>query len=81
MRELDDAFGLSALLDVLLGGAALVSEPHHPFWLHGQVGDGDAQPGEKLARMPFDLGDDAALIRPALRLIVEIPVEALDLDQ
>ena len=29
--------GVFAFLDVLLGGAALVIEPHHPVWLHRQV--------------------------------------------
>jgi len=49
---------------VLFGGAALVVEAHHLVWLHGQVGDDEAEPWEKLAQMPFDLGDYTAGIVP-----------------
>ncbi|MCK9991773.1 MAG: hypothetical protein Dbin4_00293 [Alphaproteobacteria bacterium] len=34
--------GVFALLDVLLGRAALIVEQHHPIRLHGQVGDDEA---------------------------------------
>src|SRR3546814_19250709 len=66
------AKGIFAFLDVLLCGAALVVEPHHPVWLHRQVGDDEADFGEQLARMPFDLGDDAARLVPGRRLILEV---------
>ena len=66
---------------MLLSGAALVVEPHHPVRLHRQVGDNEAHAGKQLARMPLDLGDHAAWFVPALRLILEILVEALDLGQ
>ena len=75
------AKGEFALFDVLLCGAALVAEPHHPVWLHLQVGDDEADTREQLARIPFDLGDDAALLVPGRRLILEVLVEAFDLGQ
>jgi hypothetical protein len=37
--------------------------------------------GEQLARMPFDLGDHAALLVPGCRLILEVLEEPLDLGQ
>ena len=43
-----------------------------------QVGDDEAQAGEQLPRMPLDLRDHAAFTLPALRLIMEVLVEALD---
>jgi len=78
-RQPRPAKGILALLDVLLGGAALVVEPHHPVWFHRQVGDDEADFGEQLARMPFDLGDHPARLVPRRRLILEVLVEALDL--
>ena len=72
--------GILALLDVLLGRAALIVEPHHPIRVHRQVGDDEAHAGEQLARMPFDLGNHPAWLVPALRLILEVLVEPLDLD-
>ena len=75
------AEGVFAFLDVLLGGAALVVEPDHPVWLHRQVGDYEADTREQFARVPFDLGDDAAFLVPGRRLILEVLVEALDLGQ
>ena len=66
-----------ALLDVLPGGAALVIEPNHPVWFHRQVGDNETHTGEQLTRVPFDPGDDAALLVPGRRLIVEIHEEPL----
>ena len=47
--------------------------------LHGQVGDDEAHAGEQLARMPLDLGDDAARLVPGRSLILEVLVKALDL--
>jgi hypothetical protein len=55
--------GILALLDVLLCHAALIVEPHHPVWLHRQVGDDEAHTGEELTWMPFDLRDDATVRR------------------
>jgi hypothetical protein len=34
--------GVLALLDMLLGGAALIVEPHHPIRFHRQVCDDEA---------------------------------------
>src|SRR3546814_8849532 len=73
--------GIFSFLDVRLCGAALVVEPHHPVWLHRQVGDDEADFGEQLARMPFDLGDDAARLVPGRRLILEVLEEPFDLGQ
>ena len=73
--------GVFALLDMLLGGAAPVVEPDHPVRLHRQIGDDEADTREQLARMPFDLGDHAALFVPGGRLIVEILEEPFDLGQ
>ncbi len=67
------------LIDVLLGGAALIIEPHHLVRLHRQVGDDEADTREQLVRMPFDLGDHTALIVPRRRLIFEVLEEPLDL--
>src|SRR3546814_3956677 len=53
----------------------------HPVWLHRQVGDDEADFGEQLARMPFDLGDDAARLVPGRRLILEVLEEPFDLGQ
>ena len=78
-RQARPAESVFAFLDVLLGGAALVGEAHHPVRLHGQVGNDEAHAGEQLARMPLDLGDDAALFFPALGQLMETHVEALDL--
>jgi hypothetical protein len=58
---------------VLLGGAALVVEPHHhPVRLHRQVGDDEADTREQLARMPFDLGNHTARLVPGRGLILEV---------
>jgi hypothetical protein len=45
-RQPGPAEGVIAFLDMLLGGAALVIEPHHPLGLHGQVGDDEAHTGK-----------------------------------
>gem|GEM_PF-2606171 len=73
--------GMLAFLDVLLGGAALVVEPHDPVRVHGHVGDDEADTRKQLARMPFNLGDHPARLVPGRRLIFEVLVEALDLGQ
>jgi hypothetical protein len=64
---------------VLLGGAALVVEAHHPVRVHGQVGDDEADFWEQLARTPFCLGGDTAGLVPGCGLILEVVIEALDL--
>ena len=53
-----------ALLDVLLGGAALIVECDDPFSGTAQVGDNEADARIQFARMPFDLGDDATGLCP-----------------
>jgi len=73
--------GVLPFLDVLLGGAALVVEPHHPVRLHRQVGDDEADTREQLARMPFDLGDHTARLVPRPCLILEVLEEPFDLGQ
>jgi hypothetical protein len=73
--------GILALLEVLLGPAALIVEPHHPIRVHRQVGDDVADLWEHLARMPFGLRDGPALLIPGCGLILEILLEALDLGQ
>lgn len=71
--------GVFALLDVLLGRAALIVELHHPIQLHGQVGDDEADLWKQLAQVPFDLSDHPAFLAPGRRLIVEILEEPFDL--
>jgi hypothetical protein len=66
---------------VLLGGAPLIVEPHHPVRVHRQVGDYEAHAGEQLARGPLDFGNHPAWFVPTLRLILEILMETLDLGQ
>jgi len=68
-------------LDVLLSGATLVVEAGNALRLHRQVGDDEANLWEQLAQMPFDLGDDAALLVPALCLVMEVFEEPFDLGQ
>ena len=62
---------------MLLSRAALIIELNHPVRLLRQVGDVESHTGKQLALMPFDLGDDAALLAPRHRLIVEILEELL----
>ena len=59
-RQPRPAEGILAFLDMLLGGATLIVEAHHPAGLHRKVGDDEAQAGEQLPRMPLDLRDHAA---------------------
>ena len=63
-RQARPAEGVFALCDVLLCGAALIVEPHHPIRVNRQVGDDEANAGERPAGMPFNLGDDAPLLAP-----------------
>jgi len=56
-----------AFLDVLLRRAALIVEDDNPFGGTGEVGDDEADPWIKFARMPFDLGDNPARLGPATR--------------
>ena len=60
---------------------SLIVKPHHPVRLHRQIGDDEADTWEEFAWRPFDLGDDAARLVPGCGLILEVLVEALDLDQ
>ncbi len=70
--------GVRSFLDVLLSCAASILEAGDLVRLHGQVGDDEAHAGEQLARMPLDLGDDAARLVPGRSLILEILMKALD---
>src|ERR1700737_1018217 len=58
----------------LLTGAALVVEGDDILGGSHPVCDDEADARIKLARMPFDLGDDPARLRPASGLIGEIRV-------
>ena len=60
-----------ALLDVLLGRAALVIEGDHALGRAGQIGDDEADARIEFAQMPFDLGDGPAFPVPRPRLIAE----------
>jgi len=70
-----------AFLDMLLCCAALIVEADDPVRLHRQVGDDEADFGEQLARMPFDLRYDTAGLVPGRRLILEVLVKAFDRGQ
>ena len=63
-----------ALLDVLLGGAALIVECDDPFSGTAQVGDSEADARIQFARMPFDLGNHAGGLCPTCGLIAEARV-------
>ena len=59
--------GPFAFLDPLLGRAALIVERHDPLGWVRQVRHDEADAGIEFARMPLDLGHDAARRLPALR--------------
>jgi hypothetical protein len=48
----------------LLGCAAVIVERDDPLRRPAEVGNDEADAGIKLARMPLDLGDDAAFPGP-----------------
>ena len=50
----------------------MVLEPHNPVGVHRQVGDYEADFGEQLVRMPFDLGNHTARLIPGRRMILEV---------
>src|ERR1700730_11901850 len=58
-------------LDPLLARPALVVEGDDIFGRPRHVGDDEADAWIEIARMPFDLGDDPAWLRPASGLIME----------
>jgi len=60
-----------ALFDPLFAGSALVVEGDNVLGGPRQIGDDESNARIKLARMPFNLGDDAARLRPASGLIGE----------
>jgi hypothetical protein len=60
-----------ALFDELLTGAALIVEGDDALGRPRQVGDDEADPRVKLARMPLDLCHNPPGFLPALRLIAE----------
>src|SRR5580704_14672594 len=70
-----------AFLDPLLGRAALIVEGHDPLGRARQVGHDEADAGVEFARMPLDLGHDAARHLPTLRPVAEAGVVAPDLDR
>ena len=53
-----------AFLDVLFCGATLIVEANDPVWLHRQVGDDKTHAGEKIAGVPFHLGNNPAYFAP-----------------
>ena len=63
-----------ALLDVLLGGAALIVECDHAPGGTAQVCHDEPDPWIEFAGMPLDLGDDAAGLGPACGPIAEARV-------
>src|SRR5205823_2695554 len=67
------------LFDPLLCCAALVVKGDDPLARPRQIGDDEADARVQLARMPLDLGHDAARLVPTLRLIAEAGVEAAHL--
>ena len=67
-RPLDRAL---AFLDPLLACAALIVEGDDILGGSRHVGDDEADPRNKLARMPLDFGDHPARLGPASGLIVE----------
>lgn len=71
--------GVFALLDILFGLAALVVELCDILWFISHVGHDKAHARKQFVGMPFYLCDHAARLAPALRLIVEILIEAFDL--
>jgi hypothetical protein len=68
--------GVLALLDPLLGGAAAIVKSDDPLGRAVEIGNDEADPRIELARMPLDLGDDTAGLRPALRLVAEAGIGA-----
>src|SRR4030081_1399298 len=64
----------AAFLDPLLACSALVVESNDAPGRAAHVGDYKADTRIEFARMPFDLGDDPARLRPASDLIGEIGV-------
>src|SRR6266446_7945415 len=66
--------GFLALLDPLLGRAALVIEADDGAVRPGQAGDDEAHPRKEFAEMMLDLGDHASRSDPRGRLILEAAV-------
>jgi len=66
------------LLDPLLAGSALVVEGNDILGAPRHIRDNEADTWIKFADMPFDLGDHAARLRPASRLIAEVRVGSPD---
>src|SRR5215467_2928151 len=71
-RPLDRAF---AFLDPLLARPALVVEGNDSLGWAAHVRHDEADARIKLSRMPLDLGDHTAWLRPASGLIAEIGME------
>ena len=63
----------------LLGCPALVVEGHDALGWPRQVGDDEADPRIKLARMPLDFRHHSAGLLPALRLVAEAGIVAAHL--
>jgi hypothetical protein len=72
-RPLDRAF---SFLDPLRAGAALVVKGDDVLGGPRHVRDDEADAWIKFARMPFNLGDDPARLRPASGLIGEMCIGA-----
>jgi hypothetical protein len=68
--------GLLAFLDVLLRRPTAIVEGDHALVPAGQDGDGKADRGIKFAGIPFDFGNDRALLVPRTGLIAEAGVIA-----
>lgn len=64
-----------ARFNPLLARPALVVEGDDPLGQARQVGDGEPDARNKLARMPLDIGDQPAPLGPTSRRIAEIGTE------
>ena len=66
--------GVLAFFNTLLYFIVQIIEGHQPIGGVGQVGDEEADGGDRVAWMPFNLGDHAARAVPTLGRIVEAEV-------
>ncbi len=71
--------GVFAFLDVLLGSSAPVVELKHPFVGIGQRRDHKTHARKQLSGVPLNLGYNPARFAPALCLIAEVGIMALNI--
>ena len=70
-----------ALFDPLLTGATLVVEGNDALGRTAHVGHDEPDARIKLARMPFDLGDDPPRLAPASGLIAEARIGSTHMER